>query len=238
MPRTPTRPGSITFVAIVLIVLGCLSLLGAIQIVTLAIVALSAEPAPATRAPGQPPDQASIHRFLAKEVPGYYPVAFAAESLNVLFGLAQLLCGVGLLKLKPGARIWALWLIIAKLLFAFASNAYQGFVVIPPTQRFLAENIVQPAGQQAPADLISTITGAILIMVVVGSVVFQIAVALTLILVLTSATAKKAFSGGAEPQSEEGEPKEERPRSRYEGYDEDDDLPPQAPPETGITDRS
>ena len=39
---------------------------------------------------------------------------------------------------------WAIWIILAKLLFTFAGNAYQGFVVVPPTQRFLAENLVMP----------------------------------------------------------------------------------------------
>jgi hypothetical protein len=230
MPPKSTRPGSVTFVAIVLIILGSLSLLGGVLQIPQLVVALSVEPA--ARAPGQPPDEAAIHRFLAKEVPGYYAVTLVTAALSCAFGLAQLLVGIALMKLKPGARAWAIWIILAKLLFAFAGNAYQGFVVAPATKGFLAENIFPP-GQQAPFD-IGAFMGAFLLVVLVGSMVFQIAIALTLILVLMSATAKKAFSGVVEPQPDDGEEKEERRRSRHEDYDDDDDRPP----DTGITDRS
>jgi hypothetical protein len=218
MPETPARPGTVTFVAIVLIILGSISLLSAlIGVPWTAYIALSPEP-PAPP-PNQPPDIAAIQRFLAKEVPGFYAVTLTFAGLDLLFGLGELLSGIGLLKLKPRARAAAFFVILGKLLLGIGANTYQGLVVLPVQNSFIAKHVL-PAGQQAPFD-ISALMGGISLVAVGVVVLLQIAVAVILILVLLTSSAKAAFAGvAATPPLDEEQEKQEQIRSPYEGYEE------------------
>src|SRR5271167_1628602 len=62
MRRAPQRPGLVTFVAIVVVIVGGLSIIGNLYSgATLAAAAMT-EPAPVVK--GQPPDGMAVHRFI------------------------------------------------------------------------------------------------------------------------------------------------------------------------------
>jgi len=259
MPRKPDRPGSITFVAIVLIILGCLSLLGGLTGgPSLILAAVTADPAP--RPKGQPPNGMDLQRMFAKETATYYPVTGGLLLADLLFGVGQIVCGVGLLKMNAARRVPAILVTLGKMLFSFANHAYQMLVLGPVTARFFQEAMVMPPGpqgqqQQMPFDLGMFMQAAMGIGVAI-TVVIQLAIFLTITLILMSAGTKAAFAAAAAPAPlDEDGGKEERRRSRYEGYEDEDDgsrsppdtgitgqdLPPRSPkppPDTGITDRS
>jgi hypothetical protein len=251
MPAKPTRPGSITFVAIVLIILGCLSLLGGLTGAPgLIYTAVTADPPP--RAPGQPPDGNEIHRMAAKENATYYPVVGGLLLVDVLFGIAQIVCGIGLLRMNPTWRIPAILVTLGKMLFSWGNQAYQVVVLGPVTTRFFQEALVMPPGpggqpQQMPFDIGMFMQAAMGIGVFI-TVIVQLAIFLTITLILTSARTKVAFAAASAPQpaEDDADNREHRRPSRYEGYD-DDEMPPdtgitdrprKSPPDTGITDRS
>lgn len=229
MPDARKRPGSVTFVAIALIVLGGVALaVGLVEVPLLAVIASADAPAGAARGAGQL-EHAAVHHAIAREVPGYFPAMIAISIVSLLLGIAQLLCGIGLLKLRPHARTWALWIVLGKLVYALASNGYQAFIVGPVERRIVAANLV-PAGEVLPFDL-GAIMGGLLVVVEVVTMILQIAIALTLLLVLLSATVRQAFAPSAVPLVEAEPPVP--PRSPYEGYEDEGELPPDA----GIADR-
>lgn len=245
MHRKPARPGSLTFVAIVLIILGSLSLLGGLTgAPTLIITAVTPDPPP--RQPGEPPNANDIHRMAAKETATYYPVVGGSILVDLLFGIGQIVCGIGLLKMNPSRRIPAILVTLVKMVFSWGNQAYQVVVLGPVTAKFFEEAMKMPAGPQGqppppmPFDMGTCMQAGMGIGVAI-TVIVQLAILLTITLILTSAGTKAAFAAAAAPQVDDGAfeaDKDERRRSRYEGYDDEDDLPPKSPPDTGITDRS
>ena len=99
MPATPKRPGSVTFVAILLILFGILSLLGVLQQAPSLLAAVLREP-PAQVAPEEMLDGPTLHRFLAKDATGYFPIMFAEQVGYLVLSVSQILCGIGH-KLNP-----------------------------------------------------------------------------------------------------------------------------------------
>ncbi len=250
MPAKPTRPGSITFVAILLIILGCLSLLGGLTgVPSLIYTAVTPDQAPPP--PGQPPSGPDLQRMFAKETATFYPVTGGFLLADLLCGIAQIVCGVGLLRMNPSWRLVAIFATLAKMLFSWGSQAYQVLVLGPVTARVFQQAMVMPPGpqgqpQQMPFDIGMLMQAAVGIVIFI-TVIVQLAIFLTITLILTSAGTKSAFAAAAAPQpaEEEVDDRDERRRSRYEGYD--DDLPPDTgitdrprklPPDTGITDQS
>ncbi len=213
MPPKPTRPGSITFVAIVLIILGSLSLLGGLTGTPQLIITAVTDDAPPR--PGQPPD---LQRMFAKETVSYYPVTGGLLLADVLFGVGQIVCGVGLLKMNPARRIPAILVTLGKMLFSFASDAYQMIVLGPVMARFVEQAVVMPAGPQGqppppmPFDFGQLMQAGMAIGVAI-TVVFQLAIFLTITLIMMSAGTKAAFAAAAAAAAED-EAKEERRAGR------------------------
>lgn len=234
MPAKVRTPGMITFVGILLIVVGGWSLLGGLcGGGGLAFAALSPDPG-GPQAKAMPGDANAVHRFFAKEVPGYFAVTFLVLGIDMLFGLGQLIAGIGLFKLSPLARILAIGLTLGKLLLSLAGHLFQIIFVLPAQKKFFDLNPPLPPGQQAPFD-IQTFTQSLTVVILGITVLIQLAIAFTIVLVLM--TNKSAFTAPAVSLDEGGEGS----RSRYEGYDDDDDRPrkpPKFPGDTGITDQS
>jgi hypothetical protein len=239
MPAKLTRPGSITFVAIVLIILGCLSLLGGLTGAP-SLIYTAVTPDQPLPPPGQPPGGPDLQRMYARETVTYYPVMGGLLLADLLCGIGQIVCGIGLLRMNPARRVPAILITLVKMLFSFGSSAYQVFVLGPVTARFLEQAMVLPPGPQGqpqpmPFDL-NMFMQAVMGLAVAATVVIQLAILLTITLILTSAGTKAALAAAAAPQPHEEE-EQERRRSRYEGYDDDDlDRPRRPPPD--ITDRS
>jgi hypothetical protein len=228
-------PGMIIFVGVIMIIVGCWSLVGGVcGGGGIGVAAISKEP-PGAQGKVQPGDVGAVHRFFAKEVPGYFAVSLAIVGIDMLFGLGQLVAGIGLLRLNSLARSAAMLLTLGKLLLSFGSHAFQIIFVLPAQERFFQLNPPVPAGQPQPFD-INMVMRSLTVVILVITVVIQIAIALTVVIVLNTKNTKAAFAGQSSESSDE---ERERPRSRYEGYDDDDDQPPpsaRSPGDTGITD--
>src|ERR1019366_7596602 len=151
MPAKPKRPGQVIFVAVVLIILGCWSLLGGVCGGGFtAFAAMQPDPG----GPAQPGDPFAAQRFLAKEIPGYTATIFVLLFFNMLFGIGELIAGIGLLRMSSAARTLAIVLTVLKLFFSMASNAYNLVYVLPANDKFIREHlIVAQGGQPPPFDL-------------------------------------------------------------------------------------
>jgi hypothetical protein len=228
-------PGLVIFVGVMMIIVGGWSLFGGLCVGGGMAVAALRKEAPGAQGKIQPGDVGAVHRFFAKEVPGYFAVSFAIVGIDMLFGLGQLFAGIGLFRLSSLARIAAILLTLGKLLLSFGGHAYQIIFVLPAQERFFQLNPPVPAGQPQAFD-INTILRSLTMVILVITVLIQIAIAMTVLIVLNTKNTKATFAGESSASSAE---EQERPRSRYEGSDDDDDPPlPKSPGDTGITDRS
>ena len=223
MPGTPMRPGTISFVAILLVILGCLSLLcGLTNVPTLIFIAVTPDPQPV---PGQPPDGMALQRMAAKENATYYPAMGGFLLADLLCGIGQIVCGFGLLKMNPSRRVPAILVTLAKVLLVFGSTVYQAFVLGSVMPRFLEQAMVMPAGPQGqpqpmPIDL-NLVTQVLLVLWVSATVIVELAIFLTITLILTSSKTKAAFTAASAPQPTEDVQAEERPQPHFEGYEDE-----------------
>ena len=248
MSYTPKRPGLVTFVAVVLIILGSLSLLGGVC-GGAATVFMALQPEPA--APPAPGDimapMAQQQHFMAKEVPAYTATQFGILFLELLFGAGQLIAGIGLLRLSPAARMLALFLTVTKLLYALAHHAYQLIFILPAAsklQQQMMADMQKMAGPNAPPPPPIDIGGLTQAMGMIGvgcTFAVQLTIAIMILIVLNMQTTKDAFAGispGGLPEDDD------RLRSRLKGYDEDEDTdykgsrkPPKSSGDTGFTEK-
>ncbi len=223
MRHAPQRPGMVLFVAIVVIIVGGLTLVGNLcGGGSMAITAMAPE---APQGKGQPPDGAAIQRFIAKEVPSYIPVSLSIMVVDLFVGIGMLAAGIGLMRMSSLSRMAAIGLTLFKLLLACLGNVYNFVLVMPAQSKFFEAN---PLPQGAPFDIAAFTQGATLICLGIV-IVIQLAVAAIILIGLNTAGVRAAFAAAGKPPMDDDE--DDRPRSRYEGYDDD------RPPETGITDR-
>jgi hypothetical protein len=221
MNHAPKRPGLIIFAAVIMILAGSWNVLGGICGGG-AIALLDAMPK-LPQAKGQQ-DPTALQRFITKEVPGYYPVIFGMLALTVLLGIAMIAAGIGLLRMSSTARVVALLLVLISLLISFGGGVYNAVFVLPAQARFVEANPGPEFAMTMPLGIGSLIFG----------VVLQLAIAIAISIPLNTRASKAAFVAASQPPREE----EDRPRSRYEGYDDEDDRPPSSSsPDTGFTDR-
>jgi hypothetical protein len=206
MAFRPRRPGVVTTAAVILFIVGGWSLLGACCTgASLGLMfALPAPPQIDDKA--RPEDPLASTRFLLKELPSYPYVQGGVLAINCLFGIGQIIGGIGLLKLRPFAPIFATSVSIGKLLFAFVGHAYAIMVVMPVQERFFVENPHIPGGN---------IVGMFGLFTIAGVAGVQIIIGLTIIALIYAPTAREAFAAAASPPPEG----EEWQRRR----DEDDD---------------
>ena len=221
MNHAPKRPGLIIFAAVIMILAGSWNVLGGICGGG-AIALLDAMPK-MPHAKGQQ-DPTALQRFVTKEVPGYYPVIFGMLALNVLLGIVMIAAGIGLLRMSSTARVVAMLLVLISLLISFGGGVYNAVFVLPAQARFVQANPGPEFAMTMPIGIGSLIFG----------IVLQLAIAIAILVPLNTRSSKAAFVAASQPPQEE----EDRPRSRYEGYDDEDDRPSSSSsPDTGFTDR-
>lgn len=176
-------------------------------------------------------DPDGMNDKVAKEVPSYVAVEIASAAISIMTGLGMIVAGLGVLKLMRPARLAAYFLCVVEILQVLAHCAYSAILVIPAYNRIFAleaPNMPELGFNFANAMSASMWVGVSLNVIV--TLVFCTAV----IVLLSKATARAAFATDYfEP------PPGTRPR--YEGYEDEDDLPPprppEGPPDTGITGR-
>src|SRR5262245_12068537 len=99
MPDRVKRPGSLTFVAIVLFAFSAVYLFSSLSSGFYAIVVSTSTPPANADAKIQPGDVAATLRFMADQVPGYFAIALAIATLDLFFALGLLICGINILRL-------------------------------------------------------------------------------------------------------------------------------------------
>jgi hypothetical protein len=217
----------VIFVAVILFLVGGWSLLGGCcGTGYLAMLATMPEQ-PGGKIKGAPPggDPGEMQRFMAKEAPGYYPVIFTLSGIDILFGLGQVIAGIGLLRLSSAARIMTIVLTLGKLFFSFAGHAYNVIFVTPAQAKFFEQNPLPPG---APFDLAS-FTRAATWLVLGIVVVIQLALVMAIVIPLVMSNVRQAFADAANPPS-----LEDGPRRRDTGYDDDYSGPTGRQSDTGI----
>ena len=224
MPKKVKTPGMVTLVAILMFIAGGFNILGCVCGGG-SIAMLEAIP-DMPRGPGQQ-DPKAMQRFLTKEVPGYYPVVFGILGIDGLLGIAKIALGIGLLRLNAMARLLTMAVYGFNLLLALASGVYNATILLPAQSRFIAANPAPEHVMVQPIAIGSLVLGILL----------ALAVSITILVVLNLRSTKEAFLAASQPPTEA----EDRPASRYEGYDDEDDRPrkrtPKFPGDTGITEQ-
>jgi hypothetical protein len=219
MARTVKRPGTVTWAAVVLFIIGGWSLIMVpCAGVGMAVIAALPEK-PLVNGKAAPDDPGAPIRFISREVPGYEIVTFASLGVSFLFGIIEIACGIGVLRLSSGARMLALLVACTRMLFSIAGNLYQALMVMPVQQRFYDQNPHIPGGSIA--------SGLGYVGLGIGFLI-QLIIFFAIVGLLMSSSARNAFAAAANPPAEDDEP----PR-RDEGYD-DDYNPPAGSRETGI----
>ena len=150
MSQPTKRPGAVTAAAVVLFIVGSLSLL--CGIVTGGGVAVFALNPPRPDAPKKA-DAAdpfgfmfAQQDFVIKESPAYYPVHITGAALDLLLGIAQIACGVGLLRMSSASRWMAILFTLVKLLTSLAFHVYTLMYEFPAQERFAAANPLVKGG--------------------------------------------------------------------------------------------
>jgi len=228
MSDKPKRPGVVLAAAIILFVFGGLSVLGIFGAVTPYVMPEMPQP----KQVGNQPQFIDPTPKLVAEEPTLMAVMSIASVLGALVGGAKIWAGVGIMQLRPGARTAGIYLSLLTIVMSIAQSVYSALYFVPAYLRIFArENAPEIVHFQG------IIEGALWGMTafgIVGSSVLWIIV----ILLLNSRRARDAFAGISETPADEPEP-ERKPRSRYAGYDDDDDAYPRSSQtDTGITDRS
>lgn len=217
MPDISKRPGTITFVAIVLFVFGTLAVFSSAGNAIYAVVMIlnpHGEGAEKIR----PDDAMANVRFLAGEIPGFVPTVIGIAAVDVLFAIAQIFFGVGLLRLRPAARTATINLILARLVYSLCYDAYSAFVMIPAQIRFFELHPPELPREAADFPFVAIMKGFTL--GAFGCNVFlQLFIAGLIVFLLRSAAVRDAFAGVSASPAEPGPL--ETSQSPYSGYDDE-----------------
>ncbi|MBI3824237.1 MAG: hypothetical protein HY289_16335 [Planctomycetes bacterium] len=204
MSHKPTVPGVVAGAGCILVIDGFLSLVGACGGGFAAVSALLPDPGAAVG----PENPAALSRFLARYVPGYVDAVIAFTSFHALIGLGQLATARGLWRLRRRARRLAILSTLLKLLVVFVTVAYIMFTIAPAQERFFRFHPPVPAGGSgAPGD-VDAFTVAWGMSILGVAAVLQLAVAVAVYFLLTSARATAAF---VTPEPTVPPPAEEKP---------------------------
>ncbi len=229
MVNIQKRPGTVTAVAVILFIVGGFSLLaGMCSGGWIAIVAMKPplDGGGPDAAKVDPNDPAAVQRFMAAEVPGYFPAVFAFQGIDILLGVGQVVAGIGLLRMSGTARVMAILLMLVKLLFSFAGHSFTLTLVVPAQTKLMRMNPPPPG---VPFDM-GRMTEAITWAGVLIAVVIQLALVITVISLLSTKRVRDAFAGRTPPVVDE----EDRFHRRAQGHED----APRSPPETGIREES
>lgn len=232
MPQAVNRPGTVMFVAIVLFLFGTLYILSALATGGQAgyIAFFSAPPDPNAKI--RPDDVAANLHFLPQEVPGYVAIVIGVAVLDILFGFGQLYCGIGVLKMKPSARMATIALILLRLLYILGFDAFSALVLYPAQIKFYELHPLELPNQGPEVINMATFMRFILYGAMVVKIFVELFVAGLIVILLSTAKTRAAFAGIVEPTEDELPKKSS---SQYVGYDDEEGY---SPPSTGIQERS
>jgi hypothetical protein len=223
MPDAPKRPGSLTFVAIVLFTFGFVYLLNSAATGFYAGIVVLDPQEHDPNAKIAAGDVSGTLRFIAGEIPGWVAISLVISVLDILFAIGQIMCGINVMRLKPSARKATILLIVTRLLYILAYDGFAAVVVLPIelrlSERQMAD-IVPAGGGQADLSMVMGLMKIAIYGVFGLKVLLEIFAAGLLLLLLSTSRAKNAFAGI--PDVPETSIQEERQRTQYAGYEDDD----------------
>jgi hypothetical protein len=192
------RPTAVTVIAVLNFVIGGLGLLGLLcgGLGMLLLGSLvSNMPAPPQ---GQPNPLKEMMAFY-ESVPGYIPFMIVSAVLGGIMAVVLIVAGIGLLRMRGWARMACFVYAVYAILSSLGGAAYNFAVVLPATEKWMAEfqKKIQPKGAAAPAGpgaSINTISGAA---GTIAGTIYGIAYALVLLIVLNLRDVRAAFARAA-----------------------------------------
>jgi hypothetical protein len=229
MPAIAKRPGIVTFVAVVLIILGSLALLfGFCGVIGEIVMALLPEPAGKPRPEDILGNALAGPRFLAKEVPGFVAVQIVGIIAYFAFGATALFAGIGCLRLSPAARKAAIVATLLFLLYAMASQVYGVIYILPAQVELQKQQQANLPPGMPDMSAVAQIGGAVSLGC---GIAFYVTIAALILIGLNTKSAKAAFAGvPVEMPLAEDDDGDSRhgikpgdPRPKYEGYEEHDE---------------
>jgi hypothetical protein len=229
MPNVSKRPGTVIFVAIVLFVFGGYCFLNAGSTCWYAAHIAANPEAPDLKAKVRFDDVEANLRFVAHEIPGKLATIAGFAVLDILFSIALLAGGVGVLRLAPAARKATIVIVLAGLFYMVAHDVFSLLVVVPAEIRFL--ELHPPELPQAAAQDLKLFTTIMQIGIYAGTFVtllVQVLIVALVVWLLNTATTKAAFGGPQTPMPPgEASPSAQPPKapSIYSGYEDDEAQP-------------
>ena len=224
MPDIRKRPGTLTFVAIVLFAFSVVYIFNSLSSGFWAIV-VATSPPPAANAKLEPGDVAGALRFVADQIPGYVAIALGLASLDLFFAIGLSVCGINVLRLTPWARTGTILLILIRLAYMLGYFVFKAFMLLPIeldlAKRHVAE--LPQAGQaQAEMEMVLTIMNVAVYAVFGVQILIEVFASMLIVLLRSTAKAKNAVAGIAmEPEKTLSEDRQQAP-SKYAGYDDED----------------
>jgi hypothetical protein len=167
---------------------------------------------PGQPSPPPPPGPGEVMKFYNENVPGYQ--AFTIGSLAVSFLLDGMLlaAGVGLLNMRPWARVLSLVYAPISIVNRLVAFVYQLVLVVPATEKLYAQN---PA--LAGMSSFMSITSVLGLVVSLLFIIYPLTVLVILLMPSTAAAFRGEVPARAEDVSAEGsypdDPWREPPRS-------------------------
>jgi hypothetical protein len=210
MPRQ--RPGSVTTAAVLTIVYGILFTLCSLC----GLIGLAAQGAMNKNLfgggdPQQAQMQKQIEDAMERDVPLYRAMQVTAPIVGLVFALAILGAGFGLLGMQPWARLLAIGTALLTVLFNVFQTIYQLVFLIPAMNRAIGDalpNAMAKGPAPPPVDLTQVVKVSLLAGVAIG-VLIQVAVIvylLTIVFLLMRRNVRAAFAGADLPEVAGGLP--------------------------------
>jgi hypothetical protein len=170
---------------------------------------------------------------MAKRVPAYAFVNGWVTLSNFVIGATMIVVAIGILQLRPVARVIAICCCVYELLSCIVFSGYSALFAIPATQDILAAEMAN--NPQAPFDIEKFSIGAMWFSLGLA-ILLVLGLCVPVIFLLRTPAARKVFADEFESDTPE------RHRRRFpEQDDADDDLPPPSFPrrsgDTGFADR-
>jgi hypothetical protein len=218
------RPGTLTFVAIVLFAFSAVYIFSSLSSGFWAIVVATSSPPANANAKVEPGDVAAAMRFVADQLPGYVAIALAIASLDFFFAIGLLICGINILRLTPWARTGTILLILVRLAYILGYDVFKAVMLLPIeldlAKRHVAE--MPQAGQaQAEMELVLTIMNVAVYAIFGVQILVEVFASLLIVLLLSTTKAKNAFAGVPdEPERTLSEDRQQGP-SKYAGYEDE-----------------
>jgi hypothetical protein len=187
--RLQKRPGGVTALAIINIVLGSLALLAGLCTVIALFVSQGMVQAD--------PNAVAMERFLKDQLPLQAVMQWGGMAILLLQGIALLATGIGLLNMQNWARVTAIWFAIFSLLWILTQAVYYFAFTAPALERFFRE-VAAGVGPGPDTRVILQISFVIQIILWV----FFVGYAAILIAILTRPSVREAFTSAARPEDD------------------------------------